>query len=554
RENRRQLEEYAQNLERMVKERTQKLQASEERLREQVIARNRELQTLNGLAELTTRAMALDEVLPRVLERTLAIIPARGAGLYIIREDAHVIELNCSHNAPELMRAIAFDADRCRSIQDEADGHTALQEAACGHIGFTTDGGRIAELHIPLCCRGRVLGVMSFREVDFDAIDPDLHALLSSIGRQIGIAVESLQSVGKLVQNKELLQSVFDGITDMVVLIDRDSRIKMVNKAHLSRYGSSEMDVIGRSCSEVHAGDCCPFPDCGILKAIESKKPVVEEVQASNGELFLMHFYPVLDERGEVESIVRYSRDITEQKRMEQHIQKTERLASIGQLAAGLAHEINNPLGVILTYTRLLKQQLTDRTEPFEDVGTIEKHALSCKRVVSDLLNFARGESGQKRLASLNRTIEESVQMMMHQLSLSRITVRMDLESDLPYLDMDTDRMKQVFVNLLMNSRQAMEEGGEIAIATSFDNDTRQVRVTVRDTGKGIPPDLLAKVFDPFFSTKTTGEGTGLGLSVSYGIIKDHGGEIQVSSETGQWTQFTILLAANANGRRSENA
>jgi two-component system, NtrC family, sensor kinase len=552
-ENRVQLKAYAQNLEHMVAERTQRLEESQDKLRGQVIARNRELQTLNTLAELTTQATTLREVLPRVLDQTLSLIPARGAGLYLLSDNASALELQCRHNAPELMQAIPFDSQMCRLIpdDDESDTFSTLQEAACGHISFSTDESRIKELHVPLCCRGQILGVISFKEVDFDSITPELSALLSSVGRQVGIAVESLQNVGKLLHSKELLQSIFDSITDMVVLMDRELRIRMVNKAHLKRYGLTEHDVLGRLCYDVHSGDICRFPECGLRKVFDSKGPIIEEMQGSNGDLFLMHFYPVMSETGEVESIVRYARDITEQKRMEQQIQKTEKLASLGQLAAGLAHEINNPLGVILTYTRLLKEQLTDQTEPLEDVDTIEKHALTCKRVVSDLLNFARGEHARKQLTSINRTIEEAVQMVLHRLGQSHISVQLDLDPDLPLLNMDIDKMKQVFVNLLMNSEQAIEEDGEIRISTSYEDKTGYARVIFRDNGQGIASHLLPKVFDPFFSTKATGEGTGLGLSVSYGIIRDHGGEIQASSEQGEWTEFTILLPAN-NAQQTE--
>jgi PAS domain S-box-containing protein len=364
---------------------------------------------------------------------------------------------------------------------------------------------------------------------------------------EITLAARSLarrlrENQGKLLQSKELLQSVFDSTTDMVILMDRDYRIKMVNKAFLERYHLQEEEVQGHLCQELHGGDLCPFPSCGLQKVLESRQPVNEEVASPAGEIFLMHFYPVRNERGEVESVVRYARDITEQRRLEQNIQRTEKLASLGQLAAGVAHEINNPLGVILTYTDLLKKELANQTEPREDVETIEKHTLTCKRIVADLLKFARSESAQKQLTSLNRTIEEALHMLAHQLSHSRIALRLDLEPDLPLINLDADKMKQVFVNLLMNARHAIGEQGEIRVATSFNEATGQEQVVIRDNGKGIAPDLLEKIFDPFFSTKAAGEGTGLGLSVSYGIIQEHRGEIQVKSEPGQWTEFTILL------------
>lgn len=345
-----------------------------------------------------------------------------------------------------------------------------------------------------------------------------------------------------LLQSKELLQTVFDGISDMVVLLDKDLTIRVVNKAFLERYQLTEAVVVGQSCAAINLSDLCLLPNSGLEQVLERKKPVLEEVQSPAGEIFLMHFYPVLDDQGEVSSVVRYARDITDQRQLEQNIQRAEKLASIGELAAGIAHEINNPLGVILTYTDLLKHQVSGQQEALEDVETIEKHTLTCKRIVADLLKFARSENAQKQLVPLNRIIEEAVNMVAHQCSLQNITIHTDLNPNLPLINLDADKIKQVFLNLLMNSQQAMDGAGKIRIATSFRESEGLEQATVWDSGRGISPHLLEKVFDPFFSTKAAGEGTGLGLSVSYGIIKEHQGEILVRSEPGQWTEFTILL------------
>jgi signal transduction histidine kinase len=255
-----------------------------------------------------------------------------------------------------------------------------------------------------------------------------------------------------------------------------------------------------------------------------------------------MHFYPVVDETGRVVSMVRYARDITQQKRIEEQIRNAEKLASVGQLAAGIAHEINNPLGVILCHTDLLKRQLQSEPQALSDVGTIEKHTLNCKRIVSDLLKFARGESGSMQLKAVNHVIEEAAGMLAHQFSRQGISIDLDLAPDLPLLAMDEERLKQVFVNLLVNARQAMEEGGVMGIASRYLPASRQIELRFRDTGKGIPPEIQKRIFDPFFSTKDSSEGTGIGLSVSYGIVRDHRGEILVQSEPGLWTEFTVLL------------
>ena len=234
---------------------------------------------------------------------------------------------------------------------------------------------------------------------------------------------------------------------------------------------------------------------------------------------------------------------------MWRHIQHAEKLAALGQLAGGIAHEINNPLGVILCYADLLKGQLADVPQGFKDAATIEKHAVNCQRIVADLLEFARGRETERQPADLNPAIEEVVRMVEPQFRRQHCVIELDLKPGLPLVKIDVNKMKQVYLNLVMNARQAIKDRGVIRIQRGS-TCRRPARSTLIfwDNGIGISPEIIDRIFDPFFSTKKTGEGTGLGLSVSYGIVKDHGGDIQVESEPGRWTRFTIELPAEAAG------
>jgi len=174
---------------------------------------------------------------------------------------------------------------------------------------------------------------------------------------------------------------------------------------------------------------------------------------------------------------------------------------------------------------------------------------LSCKRIVADLLNFARGNEQVRGMASINETIREVVSLVAAQFRKQQIELETDLATELPLLEIDSDRMKQVFLNLLMNAAQAITGGGRIQVRSRLREN--MIKVTVEDTGRGIPSDQLDRIFDPFFTTKGPGEGTGLGLSVSYGIVRDHGGEIRAASEPGKWTRLTVLLPVGNNQDRT---
>ncbi len=549
RDTRRKLEQYAANLEKMVAERTRALEKSEQRLREKVTARNRELHTLNVIAELITRSVSLADMIPQVLKQTLRTVPGQGIALYLLQERPLRLELQCEENAGDLPARIAID-DLPGGGKPNAFS-SSLGEAGCGFMSFfPAEEEQRGGLNIPLCCRGRVLGVMSLVGLDLVEITPEMEQLLFSIGKQVGITIESLQNTERLVKSKELLQLVFDGITDLVMFLDRDSRIKMVNMAYLKRTGKRIEDVVGRRCRDLHEGTFCPCEQCGLPDVFTSKAPFSEEVKNNKGEIFQVNYYPIVDDQGEVSSVIRYAREITAQKRVEQRIQQADKLVSLGQLAAGIAHEINNPLGVILCYTDLLKRQLADFPSGLKDVATIEKHALNCQRIVADLLKLTRGQGDSRQLLPLNRTLEEVVRMLHQQLRRRRIEVEMDLATDLPLVNIDADKIKQVYLNMLMNAQQAMDGKGLIRIRSRYRRESAMVEISFWDNGKGIAPEHIHKVFDPFFSTKDAGEGTGLGLSVSYGIVQDHEGEIAVESESGQWTRFTVRLPVDDRCRQ----
>ncbi|MBW2487433.1 MAG: PAS domain S-box protein [Deltaproteobacteria bacterium] len=235
-------------------------------------------------------------------------------------------------------------------------------------------------------------------------------------------------------------------------------------------------------------------------------------------------------------------KDIEQRRIVEEQIAQADKLASIGQLSAGIAHEINNPLGIILGYTQLLIRNEKPGTEKFDDLKTIEKHVRNCKSIVEDLLNFARSSKPNEDVIRVDDALEDVLNFMQQHAGLDNIRVERNFDKTVPDMRLDEKKIKQVFVNLIMNAKHAIGEKGSLVISTSYHPDEGNVIVKISDSGHGIEKKDLARIFDPFFTTKPTGEGTGLGLSVSYGIVKNHGGDILVESEVGQGSTFTVVL------------
>jgi two-component system NtrC family sensor kinase len=229
---------------------------------------------------------------------------------------------------------------------------------------------------------------------------------------------------------------------------------------------------------------------------------------------------------------------------------QSEKLATIGELAAGVAHEINNPMGVILGFAQVLLKRIDESDAMYRPLSIIEREGVRCKNIVQDLLDFARQNKPAPRRLNVNDVIDAAANLMGHQANSENVTVVRDYASDLPDVVADENQLQQVFFNIILNAYQAMPDGGELHIASRVQDG--QVQAVFSDTGPGIPQENIRHIFDPFFTTKDVGEGTGLGLSVSYGIIRQHSGTIEVQSENGAGATFVVKLPAVEPARMQE--
>ena len=246
-----------------------------------------------------------------------------------------------------------------------------------------------------------------------------------------------------------------------------------------------------------------------------------------------------------------------ELKRAHEHALHTEKMASIGKMAAVLAHEINNPLSGILTYAKLLRKWVdrddsgrNHRKEICESLDLIALESRRCGDLVKNLLTFSRATPMNLQPANLNQVIDRSLRLVQHQLDLAGIQVQPELDPDLPPVVCDAAQIEQVLLALIMNALDAMPQGGNLWLTTSFGHEPNQVRIVVRDDGSGIPPEILPRIFEPFLTTKETGRGVGLGLAISHSILERHNGNIEVRSEPGRGTTFTVTLPWDANSEK----
>ncbi len=341
-------------------------------------------------------------------------------------------------------------------------------------------------------------------------------------------------------ETKHYLENLLENANDVIYTLDRDQHFTYVNNK-VEAWGYSKEDLIGRPylslLSKRHRGRR--------LKStldIGAKQVYEVEVMSKTGEtrVVMVSVSPLFDSRSKIQGVLGIARDITETKKLEQQIMNSEKLASIGKLAAGVAHEINNPLGGILSCLYNLRKGTVSPDRQEEYLVSMEDGLRRVQKIVRQLLDFSQQYEPELSFADLNGIVDRVLVLTNHTFTANQVRLAKHLQSDLPPVLVDRHMIEQVLMNLILNAVQAIRSGGVVTIKTVATDDV--CKILVEDTGCGIPSHLLSRIFDPFFTTKPTGEGTGLGLSVSLGIVERHGGRILVESEVGKGTVFTVCL------------
>ena len=397
----------------------------------------------------------------------------------------------------------------------------------------------------------RMLGVFNFDSTEPGQYsDRDLDILLT-VAKHIAIALENALLFEEISKEKKEWERTFDAITDMVWIEDGKQQVVRANQTLLATTGFSKTEITGRHCGELLDRLGIASPRCLCLDTLTAKRPTFQELKNISGNIFHFWAYPLIDDEGRLYAIVHYLKDVTAQKRLEQQLIRSDKLASLGTLVAGIAHEINNPLGIIAGYSEALLDRARDpalaSVQLFGDfpeyLRTIHSEIFRCKGILKSLLEFARPSGGTFREIDINELIKEVLLLLQHRTARLKHLIELSLNRDLPKIYADAGSLRQLVMNLLLNAIYFTQEGGSIRIATGMDNAAGgRIRLTVSDTGAGIPADVIGKVFDPFFTTKPVGEGTGLGLTISHRIVEEHGGTIDVASAPGAGTTFTIVL------------
>jgi signal transduction histidine kinase len=458
--------------------------------------------------------------------------------------------LHTSRDSEELIREIMrlvgqrFDAELttyyCTNVSDrvfswpEGEHIPSLPDRCMEHVleGEVIYSGR--DVFIPVSSTEQVWGLLHLRVQDDTSLLRTSEQVLLALGQQLGVALENMKAFFDLMHSKRLLESIFEGISDPLLLLNERTDILLANRGAQEVFPQAGDNL--RELKEVIGGyDSGRGRAEGILgRAYESGVPQEREAILAGGRSFKISLYPLPGtDRRSPNLAVCSIRENTSEKRMLAKLQRTEKLSAVGKLASGLAHEINNPLGTILCYVHLLQKSLSAEAAGQKDLEVIERQARRAHGIVREILDYARPKTEQTASCDLDELVGRNVALFSVQAEKKKVALNSDFAGNLPRISADESAVEQILSNLILNAIDAAGDGGWVSVTTFFSAEAERVYLEVRDSGPGIAEEQKHQIFDPFYSTKEVGQGTGLGLTVVYGLVQENGAEIEVGTATG---------------------
>jgi len=547
-----------------------------------------ELQTINQIADGIARSQELDDVLAGALRRTVRALEVAGGSIYLKEEatgvfgDRTFIGPQSVHEVWTSLKTLGLRPDdrvigtRTPLLVD--DLRTLLPRASADTMPA------LSTLTVPIVAGDELLGTMTVCAESPGRFEPADQRLLGVIAGQIGVAVQNAGLHDFVSRGKREWEQTFDAIADPIAVFDRSGALLRGNRALALHLGRDVRTLRGATCVDV--GFCTSSgSECVVTRAVANDGSHTE-ITLPDGQIFSVTTFPV-DGGPDGASVVQVAKNVTEDIRGKRRLQQlsdeltlandrsmaaldrlkstqaqllqAEKLSAIGQLVAGVAHELNNPLTSVIGYAQLLEDEfdtpgdMRSAAELAQDMRRIAQESERAARIVRNLLAFARRQAAARAPQDVADLFSRVMALRSYELRLNGIELVTEFGAGLPQVVADGSQLQQALLNLVLNAEQAMRGRAvkRLHVGARFDRSAGAVELFIKDTGHGIDRANLSRIFDPFFTTREVGEGTGLGLSICYGIVRDHGGQITVESIVNAGTAFSMLLPARIDGGRT---
>lgn len=424
---------------------------------------------------------------------------------------------------------------------------------------------RALHYYVPCVVRGRMVAVIGLgRSADGALLSSEDVEILRTVSGYVAVAIENSllyreqeQRAEELELLKEFNESIVESINVGLLAVDLDGRVTRLNSALEEMLSSSREDAVGKRVEDLFAEDFADTlnqvlgPDRWRLTGLRNIYKLHTSNKAGRPLVLNIAIAPLRVDSHERTGALVVMEDVTSRIRLEEQLQQREKLSSIGLLAAGVAHEVNTPLTGVSSYTQMLLGMFPETDPKHALLLKVQRQAVRATDIVNNLLNFSRtGSATEFTEIGIHPVLDDTLQLLEPQLRSSQIEIVRNYDPSITQVFGNSGKLQQVFTNLLMNARDSIAGGGRITLSTYANGDDDNVVVEISDTGVGIDPENVAKIYDPFYTTKGVGRGTGLGLAVTYGIVQEHSGHITVNSAPGRGTTFRIVLPITNSRQR----
>lgn len=530
----------------------------------QLDTQRRQLLALNTIADAVNQLGDINTVLNTSMEKVTDLLGCKLGWIYIL--EGNRLVLKCSRGTTHDFLAMV----RTRNLTTWLHQPKVMREKLGTRTGLIPD--RLKKegiqywVSVPLAAKDTVAGVLIVAGSDYGMLNYAEADLMESFGKQISVALNNARLFDLLRDSEQQYHDLFENAPDSYLTIDRNHVVVACNMTGTTMVGRSKEDIIGRPFEVLFTEEQVPFLQQSIEDMFETGKGLsgVEGQIATPGQdpiVVNLNFSLAADEHGTIVNARVIARDITQRKKMEQTLLHAQKIDSIGQLAGGVAHDFNNILASVLGAASIMRRRLTEESNLYKYVQIIEVAARRGSSLTRQLLTFARKTETSDELVDVNSVIGETI--LMFERSVPKdIKIITNLSEELTTVRGDSGQIQQALLNLFLNAKDAMPDGGSLTIQSGIVMiDARVtetfasvkpgpfVRIRVSDTGVGIDTAIKTRVFEPFFTTKNAG--TGLGLSVLYGVVQNHGGFVEVESEPGRGTMFSIHVPHSGGGVRA---
>jgi two-component system, NtrC family, sensor kinase len=513
--------------------------------------KNMQLEIINDVTKSFNIDMSIDEMLKNVLDKLQTIFPIERISLSMYENEKLILtNVYPSHS---LYFPIGFEFSKKHSLYWKVveSLEKIFYQVDSNQTGYMENKiyeslGIRSVLFVPLIHKGKVIGVLCIGSKEIIEYDEDDLTFFQQFCDQLAVCIENARLYNEVLTSKKEWEETFRSVSEMILIVDLEGNILKYNDAaedffQLHLYKSEKRNFHQLLSIDVH--------NSPVLEIVQTKKPVYQEIHFQK-RICELRAYPVSNESQHIYAIIIYINDITEKRRIEAQLVQSGKLAAIGEMAAGIAHELNNPLTAILGNAQLLLRAASKDDSSYKLLSGIYSCGKRCKTIIQNLLTFSRQDEYMFEDCSVNEAVEQVLGLIGDQIKKQNIIIQKKLDRSLELVEGNIQQIGQIVLNLLINAKDALEEIDipkkviSIETRSMTEDEKKWVLLSVQDNGKGIEEQYLQEIFNPFFTTKRPGKGTGLGLSVSLGIAQAHGGTIEVVSDLGKGSTFTLKLPA----------